>query len=66
VVHRLPPTDDPHRRKPNADRALRLLNWSARTLLEQALSATVQWFRGLMLQPTVLHFGYGITGAMAT
>jgi nucleoside-diphosphate-sugar epimerase len=65
VVHRPPPTDDPHPGKPNADRALRLLTWSARTLLEQALSATVQWFRRLMSRPAALHFEYGITGAMA-
>jgi UDP-glucuronate decarboxylase len=44
VVNRPLPPDDPRRRRPDIERAKRLLGWVPRTTLEVGLEATVAWF----------------------
>jgi UDP-glucuronate decarboxylase len=44
VVQRPLPVDDPRRRRPDIDRAAKLLGWEPRTSLEVGLKATVAWF----------------------
>jgi UDP-glucuronate decarboxylase len=44
VVYRPLPTDDPKRRRPDIDKAQRLLGWTPSTPLEMGLRATIRWF----------------------
>lgn len=44
VVHRPLPVDDPRRRRPDIDRAKRLLGWEPRVALREGLAATCAWF----------------------
>jgi UDP-glucuronate decarboxylase len=46
VTSRPLPVDDPRRRRPNIDRAQRLLGWSPATTLEDGIRATIDWFAG--------------------
>jgi len=39
------PTDDPKQRKPNIDKAKRLLSWKPKTPLEQGLIKTIEYFK---------------------
>ena len=41
------PEDDPKQRKPNIDKARRVLNWEPRVPLEEGIRQTVEYFRGL-------------------
>lgn len=45
VVERPLPADDPSRRQPDIDRALRLLNWWPKVDLETGLRETIRYFR---------------------
>ncbi|HVM30289.1 MAG TPA: UDP-glucuronic acid decarboxylase family protein [Candidatus Limnocylindrales bacterium] len=47
IVHRPLPTDDPARRRPDIDKAQRLLGWSPTTSFEAGISATLEYFRTL-------------------
>jgi len=42
------PEDDPKRRKPNTDKAKKLLNWQATTTLEQGLTKTIDYFKKVL------------------
>ncbi len=42
------PTDDPQRRKPNIDRARRLLGWTPTVSLDDGLKWTFEWFQSEM------------------
>lgn len=64
VVRRPLPADDPRRRRPDASKAMELLNWSARTPLAEGLTATISWFRNLM-QPTPGQRSEGINRTFA-
>ncbi len=44
VAHLPLPTDDPRRRRPDIERARRLLGWQPRTPLADGLARTVEWF----------------------
>ena len=44
VKHMPLPADDPKQRKPNIDRANRLLNWQPRVPLAEGLKKTVDYF----------------------
>lgn len=44
VVSRPLPEDDPKRRKPNIDRARKLLDWEPEVKLREGLSNTIAWF----------------------
>jgi UDP-glucuronate decarboxylase len=44
VVYLPLPLDDPHRRRPNIDRARELLDWEPRVPLADGLARTVAWF----------------------
>jgi UDP-glucuronate decarboxylase len=48
VEHRPLPEDDPVRRCPNIDLARKLLNWDPTVALDDGLSRTVEYFRGLL------------------
>ena len=41
------PEDDPKQRKPNIEKARRVLGWEPRVTLEQGIRQTVEYFRGL-------------------
>ena len=43
IVNRPLPVDDPRRRKPNIERAEKLLGWEPRVPLQQGLEATARW-----------------------
>jgi nucleoside-diphosphate-sugar epimerase len=43
------PVDDPERRRPDIDKARRLLGWQPQVPLEDGLRATVEWFRALLV-----------------
>jgi dTDP-glucose 4,6-dehydratase len=45
VVHEALPQDDPKQRKPNIEKARRLLGWEPRVSLEEGLRHTVEYFR---------------------
>jgi len=47
VVRRPLPVDDPKRRRPDIEKAARVLNWSPSTPLDQGLKATIAWFESL-------------------
>ncbi|MCR5876140.1 SDR family oxidoreductase [Phenylobacterium sp. J426] len=44
VAYRPLPTDDPRRRRPDIEKAQRLLGWQPSTPLEMGLRATIAWF----------------------
>ncbi len=44
IVHRALPVDDPRRRRPDIERAQRLLGWSPRIPLSEGLKRTVRYF----------------------
>jgi UDP-glucuronate decarboxylase len=44
IVHLPLPEDDPRRRKPDIQRAARLLGWQPRVGLDEGLAATTAWF----------------------
>ena len=48
VIHQPLPSDDPVRRQPNIDQAQRLLGWSPTVSLDEGLTRTVEYFRGLL------------------
>jgi UDP-glucuronate decarboxylase len=48
VIHQPLPSDDPVRRKPNIDQAQKLLGWSPTVPLDEGLTRTVEYFRGLL------------------
>ncbi|MDY6796716.1 MAG: UDP-glucuronic acid decarboxylase family protein [Actinomycetota bacterium] len=39
------PEDDPQRRRPNLEKALRILGWEPQTGLEEGLARVVEWFK---------------------
>src|SRR4051794_2639113 len=41
------PEDDPRQRKPNIEKALRVLGWTPKVELDEGLRATVEFFRGI-------------------
>lgn len=43
-------TDDPERRRPNIDKAQRVLGWSPKVTPEQGLQRTIAWFRAELEQ----------------
>jgi dTDP-glucose 4,6-dehydratase len=45
------PEDDPKKRRPNIDKAKRLLQWEPKVPLAQGLKETVEYFRALALSP---------------
>ena len=45
VIHLPLPTDDPRRRRPDIERAQRLLGWKPEISLAAGLRATISWFR---------------------
>jgi UDP-glucuronate decarboxylase len=46
IVKRPLPIDDPRRRRPDIERAKRLLSWTPKVSLEEGLKATIHWFAG--------------------
>ena len=48
IIHQPLPSDDPVRRKPNIDQAQKLLGWSPTVPLDEGLTRTVEYFRGLL------------------
>ena len=52
IVHRPLPVDDPRRRRPNIDKAGRLLGWKPRTPLNEGLRATIAWFETEEARPS--------------
>lgn len=51
IVHRPLPVDDPRRRRPDIQRAQRLLGWSPRVPLAEGLDRTVRYFSAMSSQP---------------
>jgi len=45
IIHKSLPKDDPIRRKPNIEKAIKLLNWEPTTSLVEGLSKTIFYFR---------------------
>jgi len=45
IIHKELPSDDPTKRKPNIDKAKKLLNWSPTVNLEQGLENTIEYFK---------------------
>ena len=52
VAHRDLPADDPKSRCPNISKAQKLLAWSPKVALENGLSHTIDYYRGLLSQET--------------
>ncbi len=48
LVHEPLPTDDPVRRKPDIEKAQKILGWSPTVSLDEGLKPTVEYFRGLV------------------
>ena len=47
VFHALP-EDDPKKRQPNIDKAIRVLGWQPKVPLDQGLRETYEYFAGIM------------------
>jgi nucleoside-diphosphate-sugar epimerase len=45
IIFKPLPEDDPTRRKPDITKAKKLLNWEAKTGLNEGLKKTIQWFK---------------------
>ncbi|MDQ2748617.1 MAG: SDR family oxidoreductase [Actinomycetota bacterium] len=48
IEHRPLPPDDPARRRPDIDQAIKVLGWSPTVALDEGLSRTVEYFRALL------------------
>lgn len=46
--------DDPERRRPNIDKAQRMLNWQLRVDMETGLKRTIEWFSNHINQLTII------------
>ncbi|MEM1538234.1 MAG: UDP-glucuronic acid decarboxylase family protein [Candidatus Nezhaarchaeales archaeon] len=55
IVFKPLPPDDPKRRRPDVQKAKKLLGWEAKVRLEEGLARTVNWFKA--------HIGLGARGA---
>jgi UDP-glucuronate decarboxylase len=53
IVYRPLPKDDPVRRRPNTDRAQKLLGWKSEVSLEDGLRATIDYFRAKLAEEAV-------------